>query len=126
MSTSTSYLATVRDITGRIIHLGPFEEAYGIAITPDRITLGIDRAKVKHTYAGDLITARGKQLYVFDRQPTGSWSATVGKPLWWSTDELCVTRSRPERDRAWEAMCHRPGTSKTPLDNSDRQSQGYA
>jgi hypothetical protein len=127
MSASTKHLATVRDLTGRIVHLGPFEEAFGLVIEQTRITLGINRAKVEHTYAGDHITKRGKQLIVFTLDPaTGCWSATQEEPVWWSTDEMCVTRERRNRDDEWTDLCYRPGTHKTPLDSLDRQAQGYA
>jgi hypothetical protein len=125
MASSVQMLAQIRDLTGKHIHLGPFEEVFGLAMTDDTITLGVNRAKVEHTFAGDRITKRGRTLYLWNLDARGVWHLMDTTSVYWSTDEMHVTRERRQHDSDWEDMCHRPGTSKTPLDNRERQAQGY-
>jgi hypothetical protein len=119
-------LAYVRDVTGKIIHLGMFESAGDIKVTDNVITLAVNRAQVKETRGfGWQVTKRGITLYSFRRdERTGVWALTGTVPVWWSTDEL---HGQPPkvRDAEWEQMCYRPGNARNPLDNLGRQAQGY-
>ena len=124
MSTSTEHLATVRNITGKIIRLGMFEEVYGIAITQTRVTVGINRAKVRSANGGDTVYMRGKTVLTIDLTNSG-WKVTQSVPVWWSTDETHVARQPVQPDTEWEDMCYRPGTVTSPMDNAARISQGY-
>jgi hypothetical protein len=86
------YLAEIRNLTGKIIHLGMFESVYGLVRTDDSITLGVDRAKVRSTYAGQLITRRGKTIYTWKLTDQKTWILVDTQTVWWSTDEAYVTR----------------------------------
>lgn len=119
-------LAFVRDTCGKIIRLGDFESVAGLKIEPTRITLAISRAQsTPHRGFGWHITKRGTSLYSFTLETrTGVWSLADVFTTWTDADELVGEASKP-RDSEWEDMCHRPGTTKNPLDNFVRRKQGY-
>lgn len=91
MSTSLKPLAQVRDMTGKVVHLGMFESVIGLRTenlaNKKRMTLGINRAKVRETHATYQITKRGMTLYVFESNDQG-WALVNTVTEWWSTDEL--------------------------------------
>jgi hypothetical protein len=91
---SLGYLAQVRDLTGKIIHLGMFEEVYGFCATPDKIMLGIDRAKVRETFGRQDVYRRGKTMLTFERNTEGRWVETDRIEVWFPADETFITRER--------------------------------
>lgn len=123
---SAKALATVRDITGKIIHLGMFESVKDLRVEENLLVLAVNRARYKTVRGGGYqITERGVTLYSFRRdEPSDTWTLTGTVSVWWSTDELHGAPAR-ERDIEWEEMCYRPGNKRNPLDNTSRRRQGY-
>lgn len=117
-------LAHVRDLTGRRIHLGQMETVIGVKETHDTLTLGVNRVWFTETSTELRIKKRGTTLHTWKLTDQG-W--VMGEPftLCWSTDEVHTKREVRQRDAEWENLCHRPGTSRTPMDNLGRQAQGY-
>ena len=83
-------LAFVRDETGVIVKLGPFEEVTGIKASETEITLGVSRAVSRRKRGYDWqVTKRGTVLYVFRRKTLREpWVLADTIEVWWSTDEL--------------------------------------
>lgn len=121
---SLQSLAIVRDMTGKVIRLGMFEEVSGIRQTPTMIVLGINRAKVTETRFEYRIKQRGTTLYTFALTDQG-WELLDTMTVWWSSDEAHAKSHRIKPDSEWAEMCYRPGTSRNPLDNNARKAQGY-
>lgn len=90
MSDIKNPLAFIRDVTGKIIHLGMFESVTGLKVTETEIVLGMSRAKVKPKRGYDWqVTERGSILYVFRRKNTEQpWALVDTIAVWWSTEEL--------------------------------------
>lgn len=80
-------LAQVRNLTGKIIKLGPFEEATEFSATDDRVTLKVSRVVTSNLKFSTRIVKRGVVLYQWNRVG-GSWLAQEPFAVWWSTDEL--------------------------------------
>lgn len=114
---SAKHLATVRDITGKIIHLGMFESVKDLRVESDLLVLAVNRARYQATRDGGYrITERGVTLYSFRRdERSDTWSLAGTVPVWWSTDEVHGGRE-VVRDEEWEKMCYRPGNKRNPLD----------
>jgi hypothetical protein len=123
-------LATVVRLTGFHIRCGLLEEVGAVHIEDDRILVQINRVRAASQKMGLKVTHRGATLHEFTRDGT-SW-VRKAEPItvWWSTDEYHTSVRTPAAEeiaakRDWEDLCHRPGTGQTPLDNADRQRQGY-
>ena len=117
-------LARVRDLTGRRIHLGWLEGVKGYLETDDTLTLAIDRVWLTETRDELRIKARGTTLYTWKLTDQG-WLQVEPFTVRWSIAEVFTKRDQRVPDREWENLCHRPGTSRTPMDNLGRQAQGY-
>lgn len=123
-------LATVRDLTGKTIRLGMFEEVANAKIEDDVIVVLINRAKVKPVRGGFAVTHRGSTLYEFKRTSLGAWIMSRPFTIWhdaeeWHTAWPGLTPEEHAARREFEEMCHRPGTPDFPMDNTDRKRQGY-
>lgn len=116
----------VRDTIGRPMPLGLMESiASARVIDADTLAVSVNRAWVRERTNGDVnVYKRGLAMYLYHRQGDGRWIREQVAVQCWSINELHTSR-RITRDREWEDLCHRPGTDSFPMDNLDRQAQGY-
>lgn len=117
-------LRQVRDTTGHHLRLGVLETVEAIQINPTKIVVLINRVGAKETRYGFEVFRRGATLHTFVLRE-GKWTVVPSITQWWSSAELFTSAPVRERDTEWEDMCHRPGTSRAPLDNTSRRMQGY-
>lgn len=126
-----STLAQVKQITGRQLHLGIFEEVIGFRREPGRLVLAIRRARVKELRFSYRVTHTGSTLYEF-KLIDGAWVMQEPVTIWHKLPEPELHSSFAGRtpaehaDRlAWEDDCFRPGNDDWPMDSLARQRQGY-
>lgn len=119
---------SIIDATGYRLRLGIMETIAGYQHSDTVLTVTINRVQCQSSRRGLEIRQRGATAYLFTRSDTDSeWEMQEPITVWWSTSELFTSDVRMvEPDQAeWEAMCHRPGTVQSPLDNHGRRVQGY-
>lgn len=116
-------LTQIRRTTGTNIRLGLLESVAAASITPTRISVSINRARVVSQRWKLQVTARGAEVHTWTLTASG-WITAPATAVWWSTDEEHTSSTR-QSDTEWERLCYRPGTPDFPLDNYERQAQGY-
>ena len=118
-------LANVRRTTEHTIILREFESVKQIVTLDNEIRVLINRAKSHAARDGYKITHRGLELINYHFSPGIGWQVADRFMQWWSTAELVHHAPPRTRDLEWEDLCHRPGSSRNPLDNLARKRQGY-
>jgi len=123
---------------GRTIQIPTYDEVRAIKVEEDVLVLSTYHYEVRELKHRIIYDLRRLRVMVWFRQ-----SDAPGAPKRWTAkpeifevdDEDFVTvevvqdgfhKTLAERqaDRNWEAMCHRPGTSRHPMDSADRALEG--
>lgn len=127
LATDYQKLAYVARVTGHAVRLGLLETVLATKLTDTQIIVTIQRAETHSTTSGLRVKRYGMTMYSFVNR-SGYWEKQDPITSWDEpTREVHVTVYVPPEERAaqreWEDLCHRPGTSASPLDNADRRFQ---
>lgn len=126
------YAAARRLVGPSLLRLGSDETPAGSVIAEDRVIVVLSVARRVYVRGGSKVTHRGTRGLVFTFDPvrnvwnlseTFDTTSKLPEPEW----EVSFGGVSPEEyidKRAHEAMCHRPGNDRHPLDNADRLAQG--
>ena len=113
------------------LHLGPEDEVASLHIGDDKCWIIVRRARTVPRRNGYIVTHRGVQTILFTRTGPTTWQRdqqSIITPLDAPEHHATWPGRTPEEHAQrteWEQLCHRPGTPDYPLDNLDRQRQGY-
>lgn len=127
MTSPYKAIAEVRDLTGYCVRLGVFEEIVKVDLTDEIVEVVVRRFRVTEQRSQYRVKAEGLEQIKFTLK-NGDWIRQ--SDIFWTTpdDEVMLRRDttnvyesvKEYRDhRDFEVMCHRPGTSRTPLDSAD-------
>lgn len=120
-------IAVVKYITGKTIKLGMMESVSDFLLFEDKILISVNRARVVEKKNELMVTQRGYTMWTFYKQrneATGRTEWRYPEPVtYWHEDftpevhKTYVTCAEEHIDqRAWEALCYRPGTPDSPMD----------
>lgn len=128
-------LAKIRKLTGVQIRLGEHDEIMGYQAKVGAIHVAVTTYLVQETTREIRFKKSGFKIYTISLVGDGTWwrLTDTTDTHWDDTFQPYVYEkfSRYESQdeitarHEWETMCHRPGTARTPMDNLDRQFQGY-
>lgn len=119
--------------TGVRIRLREWESVAFFRETDTSLQVAITTYEVQVLVREDRYKRRGTRALLFTRHPvTDEWLLDWDETIWDSDFEPYVfekigrrkTAQELQEQREYEKMCHRPGTSTTPLDSYDRILQG--
>lgn len=128
-------LVTIKRLTGIQLKLKDYEEIHVVNTDVTCIMVSIVTYSVVETARETRFNKKGWKIYTLKRADDQAtrWRYEVTDPMWDDDFEPYVYRNYGKYQsqaeitatEEWEKMCHRPGTRMTPLDNLDRQFQGY-
>lgn len=133
MESQIRLLASVRDHTGFITILRPFETIKKITLTDDTAGIVVETFSFDDRTRDIRFNKRGTKLIAYKRSDeTGEWLRNGMVTMW---DESFVpfiqakfgtpvTPTEYAAKRQWERECYRPGTDAQPLDNAARTDAG--
>lgn len=134
-------LSAIRQLTGVQIRLGEHDEIKSHqTIEGTTIMVAVTTYDVTETSREIRFKRCGWKIYTLKRvgdsgiRPTGQWRTVEVTDVFWDDQFVPYvfekfskyeTLQEQADRRDWERMCHRPGSARTPMDNLDRQFQGY-
>lgn len=122
-------LRTLRVITGYTYRLQDLEEIITIQLTPEVVFLAIRTVDARFSSGTHHVHRTGTKVVRVCRTAAGTWQPAPVLVTWDTVKSPALITARPACDwpdkEAWEVLCHRPGNSKSPMDNAKRKAQGY-
>lgn len=125
-------MVTLHQATGVRVRLRPWESVLMYRETDTALAVKIETFDVKIMAREDRYNARGIRGLLFTKNPAGRWKCEFDETVWDETFVPYIYETRGRRktadefteQREWEKLCHRPGSSKMPLDSYGRVLQG--
>lgn len=125
--TNVELLVQVKRLTGLTVRMLPYEEVLEIKTVGNTVAVLIQTYQYRERRADVEFTARGKRLVSLTHKTDGTW--THDQMVVWEPDFVPFYQNTfgPGKtvgdwyaQRTRERMAYRPGTSTSPMDNSDR------